>query len=830
MGLASALSTALTGLTAAEATIDVVGNNVANASTIGFKSADAVFATQFVQTQSLGSAPTDASGGTNPRQIGLGTKVAEIKPNFNQGTIEVSSSPSDLAIQGDGFFIVQGPASEQLYTRNGILKTNAENELVTINGNRLLGFGVDDDFQIESTTLVPLTIPLGSKTVAQATQNVFFEGTLRPNGDIADTASIIRSGILGDLAIPAPTSVTGVTRFAVTGPTTAPTLALNAGGGALEAGTFTYRVVFVDAQGNESPPSPVSAGLTVAAGDRIDVTIPTDSGAAPANYVGRRVYRSLNGGTFYRLTVPDLSNNLTTLTFTDAASQASITVAGNELNYAPQPPGSRSHNYRFTFAHSLGSVEESRPSPIIGGGPITVVGDNRVKITGLPATVPPPYDRINIYRSLDADDSQYHLVNSVPLTPVSGGTEFIDGETDAEIATRQALDFDGPRIQASSTLLLDVVSRDGADNYERLFAEEGVLEFRGKKGGRTLAPKTFQVTSTSTVQDFVDFLEQALGIQEDTDPFNPIPQSRFGAGFIDPGGSVISTGPATDRGRIQLVGNNGRENALEIALSGLQFTGNLSGSVNNVNLPFGTIQEAVGESAVADFIAFDSLGIPVAVRITVVQESRDNTSTTYRWFADSPDHQPADGSATIAVGTGLIQFDSEGNVITVTETTVSIDRREVTSTSPLEFELDFTELSGLAVPESSLAASRQDGSQAGTLSSFIIGEDGKIRGVFSNGVTRDLGQIRLARFANNSGLEQKGENLYAAGVNSGLPIQGNPGQQGIGRIIAGALELSNTDIGANLIDLILASTQYRGNARVIESAQRLLDELLNLRR
>jgi flagellar hook protein FlgE len=102
--------------------------------------------------------------------------------------------------------------------------------------------------------------------------------------------------------------------------------------------------------------------------------------------------------------------------------------------------------------------------------------------------------------------------------------------------------------------------------------------------------------------------------------------------------------------------------------------------------------------------------------------------------------------------------------------------------------------------------------------------------VFSNGVTRDLGQIRLARFANNSGLEQKGENLYAAGVNSGLPIQGNPGQQGIGRIIAGALELSNTDIGANLIDLILASTQYRGNARVIESAQRLLDELLNLRR
>jgi len=182
------------------------------------------------------------------------------------------------------------------------------------------------------------------------------------------------------------------------------------------------------------------------------------------------------------------------------------------------------------------------------------------------------------------------------------------------------------------------------------------------------------------------------------------------------------------------------------------------------------------------------------------------------------------------VGTGLITFDGEGNVINVSEATVSIDRRDVSSASPLEFELDFSELSGLATAESTLAAARQDGSPPGNLSSFIIGEDGTLRGVFSNGVTRDLGQIRLARFANPTGLERKGENLFGAGVNSGLPIEGNPGQQGIGRIIAGAVELSNTDIGGNLIDLILASTQYRSNARVIDSAQRLLDELLNLRR
>ena len=68
MGLASALTTALTGLTAAETQIDVVGNNLANSQTIGFKASEAVFATQFLQTLGLGSAPTASTGGTNPRQ------------------------------------------------------------------------------------------------------------------------------------------------------------------------------------------------------------------------------------------------------------------------------------------------------------------------------------------------------------------------------------------------------------------------------------------------------------------------------------------------------------------------------------------------------------------------------------------------------------------------------------------------------------------------------------------------------------------------------------------------------------------------------------------
>ena len=198
MGLASALSTALTGLTAAETQIDVVGNNLANSQTVGFKESDVSFTTQFLQTMGVGSAPTGDMGGTNPRQTGLGTKVAEISPDFTQGTIQSSASPSDVALQGDGFFVVQDSSGESLYTRSGIFKTNSQSELVTVNGQRLMGYGVDEEFQLQTVQLVPLTVPVGSVRVAQATANVYLEGTLTPTGDVADTAEVIDSEVLGD--------------------------------------------------------------------------------------------------------------------------------------------------------------------------------------------------------------------------------------------------------------------------------------------------------------------------------------------------------------------------------------------------------------------------------------------------------------------------------------------------------------------------------------------------------------------------------------------------------------------------------------------------------
>lgn len=816
MGLASALTTALTGMTAAETQIDVVGNNLANSQTVGFKASDSVFATQFLQTQSLGSGPTSGSGGTNPRQTGLGVRVSEITPDFTQGTIEVSSNPSDLAIQGDGFFIVQDSQGEQVYTRNGQFKTNSDNELVTTTGQRVLGFGVDELFEVQTTQLVPLTIPLGSAAVAQATQNVFLQGVLSPSGDVADTAGVIQSATLGDALVERPDVSAANASVAPVPSSAGTTVAHSQGTGTHAEGvTYRYRFTFVDNSGTESTGSS-EVVVTVPVGDTLaNNSITLNNLPSSAEYASVNIYRTTAGGSDFFL----LDSAATGGSYVD---NNSVALGTEELDTT-----TINGNYSYVVTYYRAGEEESRPSLVLG--PQNVV-NGRVHLTDLPSPpIPgpgdgfPAYDTVRIYRNLAGDSSQFYLVGEV-----APGEDFTDSRTDAEISdlsilTNKTVDLDGPKID-SNTLLVNVIKRDGLD-FENVF-EEGVLSFTARKGDRSLAAKDFTITATSTVQDLIDFMEDAMGIQTALDdPQHPIPGSENNI----PGETItLSPGITIQDGQLRVVSNNGTDNSLNIDLSSFRISV-ANGEVLTPTLGFGEIQEAQGQSAVADFLVYDTLGIPLNVRITAVLEEVTDSATTYRWFADSSSNSPLDG-ADISVGTGLVTFDGQGNLVNVTNDRVAIERRNIPSSDPLEFRIDFSQVSGLSTANSSLAASRQDGSSAGTLTSYIIGEDGVIRGVFSNGVSRDLGQVRLARFANPSGLEQRGQNLFAQGVNSGLPIEGNPGIDGTGSIIAGAVELSNTDIGKNLIDLVLATTQYRGNARVITAAQELLDELLNLRR
>ncbi|MCA9121258.1 MAG: flagellar hook-basal body complex protein [Planctomycetaceae bacterium] len=818
MGLASALSTALTGLTAAETQIDVVGNNLANSQTVGFKESGISFTTQFLQNLSLGSQPTATTGGTNPRQTGLGTQVAEIAPVFTQGTIQTSSSASDVALQGDGFFVVQSSTGEPLYTRSGIFKTNSQNELVTVNGNRLLGYAVDDEFQLQTTELVPIEVPVGSVRVAQATKNVYLEGVLPPTGDVATTGEVIDSVILGTASIPRP-DTSGVSLNAAPAPNEGAVgiTQADSGGTHVEGDTYRYRFAYVDASGAEATPSEERTVTVQGADGNPNNSITLNSLPAPPSgeYTRLNIYRTEpNGNSFYRLGQVDLT---TTDSFVDS-DPTGIDLA----QPLEEEVLTGNYSYLITYANSNG---ETRPTPLTTSVNVAI---GRVHLQNLP-TPPTPgpgdsfaaYDTIRIYRNLATDSSSYYLVDEIDPSVTS---EYTDSASDAAIQLNAKANLDGPTINPN-TLLTDVLVRDEL-NFERLF-KVGTLAFNGRKGGRALQTRDFEVTATSTVQELLDFIRDTTGIQRAAeDPGHPIPSS---ANNIPGDVSALAPGATiTADGRLRFVSNNGVDNAVTVGLSGFLLT-TPDGEVSAPNLGFSSSQKAVGQSAVADFLAYDSLGSPLNVRVTAIMESRTGTATTYRWFADSADNDPLSG-VDLSVGTGLVTFDGQGNFISSTNTQVTIERRNTPAATPLDFNLDFTAISGLEGKNATLAASRQDGSSAGTLSSFSIGEDGTIRGAFSNGVSRSLGQIRLAKFSNPAGLEQRGQNMFAVGANSGLPVEGNPGENGIATLVSGAVELSNTDIGSNLIDLVLATTQYRGNTRVITAAQQLLEELLNLRR
>ncbi len=116
------------------------------------------------------------------------------------------------------------------------------------------------------------------------------------------------------------------------------------------------------------------------------------------------------------------------------------------------------------------------------------------------------------------------------------------------------------------------------------------------------------------------------------------------------------------------------------------------------------------------------------------------------------------------------------------------------------------------------------------LTSYTFGSDGMLRGVFSDGIQRDMAQLASADFANVMGLEKIGETAYRASANSGAVQLGVPGQGGAGTVIAGALEMSNVELAAEFTNLILAQRGFQASSRVITTSDQVLEELVNIKR
>lgn len=556
VGLTSAMYTGLTGMNVNQTRIATIGHNIANVNTTAFKASRTLFQTQFSQLISAGQGPTDTSGGVNPFQIGLGAVVGTTQRDHNAGSLETTGIGSDMAIQGNGMFVLKRPNGQQAYTRDGSFSVGPTNRLVSIDGNRVMGFGVDEQFNVLPTVLTELEIPLGALTLARATENVRLDGDLSAAGTAATQGSI-------------------------------------------------------------------------------------------------------------------------------QASQSFISGSGGQATAAT---------------------------------PLTDL------------------------RSASAP----------------GVSLFSDGNT---------------------------ITIGGAT-----------------RGGRAVPRQVFTVGADgSTLGDFASWLEGALGIQN----IDGVPG--------DPGVTIAN-------GALVIQSNAGTENAIEITGNDI-LTNSIAGAAP---FTFTENQAANGASVFTAFTAYDSLGAPVIVNATFTMEESTVTGPVWRFYLDSVN---PDGSLQ-PLGTGTASFDNNGNFVSATGTQVAIDRGSTGAASPLNFTLDLSQINGLSTLTSNVIMADQDGFPPGTLNNFTVGPDGTINGTFSNGMTRTLGQVAVAVFANPQGLLAESDNLYLAGPNSGAATITQAGQFNAGTILGGALELSNVDLSREFIGLITSSTGFQAASRVISTSNDLLDQLL----
>ncbi|MFI4872989.1 MAG: flagellar hook protein FlgE [Phycisphaerales bacterium JB061] len=583
MASTSSLFIGLSGLNANSRNIDVIGNNIANVNTNGFKSGRLNFANSLSRTISEGSSPGSSSGGSNPTQYGQGVTVAGTQRNMSNGTPNGTGDSRDLAIEGNGFFIVEN-GDDQLYTRVGSFRTDRDDFLTSVTGDYVLGYAADDNFQIQPGQLEPLSIPIGSLTIAEATTSVNMSGNLNASGT---------------------------------------------------AGTV-----------------------------------------------------------------------------------------GSE--------------------HTLQGTTGSGFSLIAGAT--------------VPATAPNILEATSLLTEIES-----------PLSPGSGTPLFTAGQT---------------------------------------IRMEGI-----EKGTQIIGATGFLVEAASTVQDYMDFISDSLGLQ-----------TTLGA---NPDGSQPGVALDSTTGVISVIGNTGESNSVNMTGEDIRVF-NADGSLASQPFLVNQVAEASGESVKTAFTVYDSLGSPLRVDISMVLESKSNTGTTWRYYAESPD----DTMGGPAIGTGTVQFDNFGQIVGPESVSVVLDRDGTGAASPLTFDINFNsdgdQVTALTDTESSLFSTFQDGVPIGTLSSYAVGGDGKISGTFTNGLIRTLGQVAMASFTVPEGLVELEQNLYRPGPNSGPAIISEPTQLGTGRVVSGALETSNVDLGQEFISLILASTGYSASARVIRTSDELIQQLLVL--
>ncbi len=808
MALIRALNTAVSGLKAQQFRIETVGNNIANVDTVGYKTTRTEFSTMLSRMITSGIAPQNNLGGIDPIQLGLGTQVAASTSDWTQGPVKMTGISSDLAIDGDGFFILNDYSGQKVYSRDGTFSINPANLLHdAATGNIVQGWGVDSDFNIQSGgPLTGIEIPVGTLTIARATEHAYLEGNLNSAGTVATEGTWLLSDVFYDNRTTNTDLISGSNPLGMnraTWDTPLENLVRSLGdyteASGDSAGTkATASLLFPDLaqqplgleirvsadKGSRALEEqtfivgdpPPKGGLKL--GDFVDF-LQRSFGINSGSYDGTTVVEDMISFTRHHpVTGEEINGTVSKGLNGGADDQTSLTsIVDHQADFTGVSVGDF---IRFTSGTASGEIAE---------------------IVGITASTPGG--------TLDTLNLKSGTINSLIQVPAYGDTYQIHAPAGVTYGQETVLtDLDA----ADAAVSTGAVTTSG-DLSTFILTDTSVTEFSTEagisvgnevayqSGGADVKGRIMSVNGNSVEIGFRSTLTQP-----------PDAASTF----------TISESP---EGTVSIQGNTGSENDI----SGIDVVAGES----RISLFDGpALRTAEDESVSTRLTVYDSLGTARQVDLTFVfQSSTANGPNIFRYYAESVDD--ADGDP--LVGSGTIMFGPDGQFLGTGSSTETI-RIDLATTpgqsggaeTPFSFELDLSRLTQLADENSEVLLRDQDGFESGTLRDYSVDADGRIVGVFDNGLIRNLGQVALARFANPNGLQEIAENMYKTAPNSGIPQIGTGGTGGRGQIRGGYLEESNVDLAEQFTELIIGQRAFQANARTVTTSNELLQELVNM--
>ncbi|MDR3288279.1 MAG: flagellar hook-basal body complex protein [Peptococcaceae bacterium] len=192
------LFSSISGLRNHQTMMDVIGNNIANVNTVGFKKSAVTFSTMLSQTLQGASAPTETRGGSNAMQVGLGANIAGITQIMGTSSTQVTGVATNMALSGDGFFVLND-GSQTVYTRDGSFILDADGNLVSLAGAKVQGYmwGEDERTAVDFSSLVPIKILVGSTIPMVSDVTITERPTTYPGNGWLTSTSFASDSLIG---------------------------------------------------------------------------------------------------------------------------------------------------------------------------------------------------------------------------------------------------------------------------------------------------------------------------------------------------------------------------------------------------------------------------------------------------------------------------------------------------------------------------------------------------------------------------------------------------------------------------------------------------------